>query len=392
MLPDRRIGRALLAALAGAAGLVAAAPVLGEAPPVLWRPATTSPRAGAAPDAQAAPILSACGTPDAALAEVATRAAQHQATAGALPRADELSFYLRAAGDPHVWARTWTIAGTGLDSDDTTRRVRAWLAPWNTLGVRRCGVGRVLAPDGDTVIAVVAVDALADLSPLPTTARVGQWLTLDGTMLVPTSAAKVVLLGPRGAPKTVLASLTGARVHSSFAVDQPGPWVVQVLATVATGPRPVLEAMVYAGATPPGQFVAASAPGEGAGRGARDDDDAMLRMINAARASEQLPALVRDSMLDKVARQHSEEMMKARLVGHDVGTGDLVVRLQAAGVSVRLAGENVATAGTLEHAHRALWASPSHRGNMLLDQFNHVGVAVLRGADGTVWVTEMFSG
>jgi uncharacterized protein YkwD len=85
-------------------------------------------------------------------------------------------------------------------------------------------------------------------------------------------------------------------------------------------------------------------------------------------------------------------MMKARLVGHDVGTGDLVVRLQAAGVSVRLAGENVATAGTLEHAHRALWASPSHRGNMLLDQFNHVGVAVLRGADGTVWVTEMFSG
>ncbi len=80
--------------------------------------------------------------------------------------------------------------------------------------------------------------ALADLSPLPTTARVGQWLTLDGTMLVPATGAKVVLLGPRGAPKAVTASLSGDRVHSSFAVDQPGGFLVQVLATVSTGPRP----------------------------------------------------------------------------------------------------------------------------------------------------------
>jgi uncharacterized protein YkwD len=43
-------------------------------------------------------------------------------------------------------------------------------------------------------------------------------------------------------------------------------------------------------------------------------------------------------------------------------------------------------------AHRALWASPSHRGNLLLDQFTRVGVAVVRAPDGMVWVTEMFSG
>jgi hypothetical protein len=30
------------------------------------------------------------------------------------------------------------------------------------------------------------------------------------------------------------------------------PWLVQVLATVSTGPRPVLDAMVFAGTTPPG--------------------------------------------------------------------------------------------------------------------------------------------
>jgi uncharacterized protein YkwD len=367
------------------------APKAAALPPVSWRPATQSPRRAAA-EARVASLASLCGPTDGALAEVASRTAQRQATGAGPLHADELAFYLRAAGDPHVWPRAWSIAGSSLEDDDLARRVKAWLAPWNMLGTRRCGAARVTAPSGSTIISVIAIDALADIAPLPTTARVGQWITLDGTMLIPATGAKVVLLGPRGAPKTVLASLSGDRVRSTFSVDQPGGWVVQVLATVSTGPRPVLEAMIWAGAQPPGQFVPASAPGEAAGKGAKDDDDAMLRMINAARASESLAALVRDPQLDRIAKAHSEEMLKARMIGHNVGTGDPSVRLKAAGVSARVAGENVATASTLENAHRALWASPSHRGNLLLDRFTRVGVAVVRAADGMVWVTEMFAG
>jgi uncharacterized protein YkwD len=388
---ERRWGRSITFGLALVAGLVGAGRVLGDPPPVTWKTSTQSPRP-ASPDPQVAALVAACGATDGALAEVAVRTAQRQIGGGALLHADELAFHLRSAGDPHVWPRAWSIAGAGLDAEDVGKRVRAWLAPWHTLGTRRCGIARAAGADGHAVVAVVAVDALADLSPLPTTARVGQWLTLDGTMLVPATGAKVVLLGPRGAPKTVPASLTGDKVHSAFAVDQPGGWMVQVLATVSTGPRPVLEAMIWAGVTPPASFVSQPAPGESAAQGAKDDDDGMLRMINAARASEALGALVRDPVLDKVAKAHSEEMLKARMVGHDVGTGDPSVRLRAAGVTARVAGENVATASTLENAHRALWASPSHRGNMLLDQFTRVGVAVVRAPDGMVWVTEMFAG
>lgn len=386
----KRIGR-ISSSLAFAAGIGAAGAVLGDVPPLTWRQATQSPRA-APIDARLVTHLAACGAPDGALTEVAARTARRQAEGGALFPGDELAFHLRASGDPHVWPRAWSIAGGGLDDDDVDRRIKAWIAPWNTLGVRRCGIARVPGADGNAVIAVIAVDVLADLSPLPISARVGQWLTLDGTMLVPASSAKVVLLGPRGAPRTVPASLSGDHIRSSFSVDQPGGWIVQVLATVSTGPRPVLEAMIYAGVTPPAQFVPTAAPGEGAWLGAKDDDDGMLRMINAARGSEQLGPLARDPALDKIARAHSEEMLKARLVGHDVGTGDPATRLRAAGVSAHVAGENVATASSLENAHRALWASPSHRGNMLLDQFTRVGVAVVRAADGMVWVTEMFSG
>ena len=72
----------------------------------------------------------------------------------------------------------WHAVRLALDDDDVMRRVKAWITPWNTLGVRRCGVARTRGADGSTVVTAVAVDALADLSPLPTTARVGQWITV----------------------------------------------------------------------------------------------------------------------------------------------------------------------------------------------------------------------
>ncbi len=88
----------------------------------------------------------------------------------------------------------------------------------------------------------------------------------------------------------------------------------------------------------------------------------MLRMMNAARASERLPALARDAALAALARAHSEEMIKAKMVGHDVGSGDPAARLQGGRVRGDDRGENVASSGTTEGAHRAIWASPSRRG------------------------------
>ncbi|MCC6557954.1 MAG: CAP domain-containing protein, partial [Polyangiaceae bacterium] len=223
-------------------------------------------------------------------------------------------------------------------------------------------------------------------------ARVGRWLKLEGTMLVPASDVKVVRLGPRGAPRTVLASLSQGKVRSTFAVDQPGAWLVQVLATVSTGPRPVLEAIVHAGAPPPAAFVRAAAPGQDAGKGAQDDADAIFRMMNAARASEGLPALARDPALDAIARAHSGAMIKAKTVGHDVGDGDPASRLGEAGYAAKIAGENVASADSPESAHRAIWASPSHRGNLLMREYRRAGAAAVRDASGRVWVTELFAG
>jgi uncharacterized protein YkwD len=389
--PSIRASRSVLA-LAFVATTIAPGLARADRPDLAWKPATRSPAPASVAEARDAALLAICGAPDRALMDLAARDVAAEVGGAAIFPADELAFGLRAAGDPHVWPRAWSVAGASLAEDDLARRVRAWVGSFGALGVRRCGVARGTAADGTHVVAAVTVDALADMAPLPTTANVGQWLTLEGTMLVPATEAKVVLLGPRGAPKTVLASLSHGKLHAAFSVDQPGAWLVQVLATVSTGPRPVLEAMVFAGSPPPRRFVRASAPGEAAARRASDDADAVLRMVNAARAAEGLPALTRDAALDALAADHSAEMMRVKMVGHDTGSGDPASRIRAAGVRARVAGENVSSASSLENAHRALWSSPSHRGNLLFDRFTRMGVGVTRDKAGTVWVTELFAG
>jgi uncharacterized protein YkwD len=114
-------------------------------------------------------------------------------------------------------------------------------------------------------------------------------------------------------------------------------------------------------------------------------------MIATARASEGLDALRPSAALDRVARAHAERMMRARELGHDVGDGDVRQRVHEAGIEASEVGENIAHAATLPLAHRALWASPSHRVNLLGPRFSRLGVAVLPDPDGTIWVTELFA-
>jgi uncharacterized protein YkwD len=387
----RRLAPLLLLPIAIGSAHAVAAPAhpvgVGATPPLVWRASTQSPEPYRGAKDK---LYSLCGDADAALVQVAARNAGRQLRGEGHFASDELAFTLRAAGGPHVWPRAWSIEGKALEEADLEKRVGDWSKGMKALGQRRCGIVRMRRADGTQVVSAVTIDALADMDRVPTLARVGEWINLRGKMLVPATEAKVVLLGPRGQPRTVLASLSDDEVRATFAVDQPGPWLVQVLATVSTGPRPVLEAYVHAGSSPPLKFAESPAPGEDAPKGSVTDVEALRTMLNAARATEGLGALVSDETLDALAAEHSEKMMSSKTVGHDVGDGDPGSRLRAAGVVYRSSGENVASASSLPRAHRALWASPSHRRNVLENRFSKVGIGVSRSEDGRVWVTELF--
>jgi uncharacterized protein YkwD len=234
----------------------------------------------------------------------------------------------------------------------------------------------------------VVVDALADLGPLPTAARAGEWLTIDAELLVPAGQAKVVVLGPRSAPRMVPTTKRGSRVHARFAPDRPGAFLVQVLAAVTTGPRPVIEAMVFASEEPPTSFASARVPGEAAADPFLDPRATLYAILAEARTLERRPPLARSPELEALAQAHAEAMHRAGRLGHDIGRGTVD---QRAGLDPRRVGENVARAPTAVRAHRVLWASPSHRANILDPRFDNVGIGVSRTAGGAVWVCQIFA-
>jgi uncharacterized protein YkwD len=358
-----------------------------------WPQVTASPaplKASELP-AREAELVARCGVADAKLRAAAQRLAQRKAAGHSAPDMEGLAFMLRAAGDPHVWPRAWIVSGRALESGALAARFDAWTKTFRDPGERRCGVATLTTRDGTEIVTAVAVDALGDLSPLPARTFPGQWLTLEASLDAAVTSARVILVGPGGAPRTVPTSFQDGRVRARFTCDRPGAFNVQVLADVATGPRPVLEARVFASVEPPDDLPGSNAPGEEAGAGIKEADLALFKMASALRASQSLPPLIRDSRLDALARTHAEKMARARTLGHDVGGGDPAARFHEAGLRAREAGENVAHARNAVEAHRSLYASPSHRVNLVRHDFDRVGIGVFTDPDGTLWACQLFA-
>lgn len=335
-------------------------------------------------------LINQCGKSDVNLERVAQKLVDRKVRDLSYLDSDGLTFAERVMGSPYVWPRAWIVSGKGMKPEETAAKLAAWRASFKDDGIRTCGVATGKMKDGTEVVAAIAVDAAAKLEPLPTRAHTGQWLTLKATMLVPASGARVVLLAPNESPRTIPSSYANGKIVARFAPNRPGAFNVQVLADLASGPRPVLEASVFADTEPPPFMPDLSAPGEDAA-GAERGESALIKMVAALRKDQSLPPLQRNAALDKIARAHVEEMRKANKVAHDVGDGDPVARFEAAGIQAKESGENVANAQTIKLAHRALYASPSHRANLLKRDFTHIGIAVVEEGPNRVWACEVFA-
>jgi uncharacterized protein YkwD len=353
---------------------------------------TQSPLGVAKVPAALSPFFEQCRLGDAALSRVAERFARRQAEGSTPLDVSEISFALRAEGSPYVWPRAWTLEGGDLESPTAVERMRGWLDSFDDGGERRCGIARAATRER-SVLAAVAVDVLADLDPLPVQLRAGTWVDVAANVLVPASDAKVIVLGPSGAPYAVPTSFDGHRARARFRADRPGAFLIQLLANVAGGPRPVLEATVYADVRPPTSFFGDAAPGEPTEplTPQADKSAALLAMVNQARETEQSPALVRDATLDAVAERHAQAMRKLKRIAHDAGDGDPRSRVEGADIGILATGENVAHALDVARAHRALWASPSHRENLLQARFDRIGIGIALDPDGSIWVCEVFA-
>jgi uncharacterized protein YkwD len=347
----------------------------------------TSPQPPANIEGLSGKVMQLCDESDAALAEVAMKLARRLQQGAVIPDTAEIAYEIRAAGAPYVWPRAWSLSGGGIDDADATKRAAAWLGGIVQSGTRRCGAALVRG-ESEALVLLLS-DVVADLSPLESRARTGQWLSFTAKLLVPATDAKLVLLGPRGAPKPVPTQYDRGVARARFAASEPGPWTAQLLADLEAGPRPVAEAMFFADVPPPPAYAPHPAPGEQAESDA-NPEAALLSMVNAARASEKVRPLSRSTVLDGIARAHASSMQEKKVLAHDLGAGGLAARIQTAGLSFRGYGENIARAQSPARAHRVIWASPSHRSNVVDPRYAQIGIGVVEAA-GTLWVCEVFA-
>lgn len=113
----------------------------------------------------------------------------------------------------------------------------------------------------------------------------------------------------------------------------------------------------------------------------------LLTLVNDHRRSLGLRALTSDPVLAARARDWSGRMAASGRLSHDE---DLFTGPHRAALRMRTLGENVGWNVSVTAQHRAFLASSGHRRNVETPGFTRAGFAVVRGADGRLWTTQVF--
>ena len=109
-----------------------------------------------------------------------------------------------------------------------------------------------------------------------------------------------------------------------------------------------------------------------------------VSLTNSARASSGAGRLSVDGELTSIARRWSAKMAADNRLAHNPNLSREVTQDWAK------LGENVGVGDNPDQIHQAFMNSPAHRANILDGAFTRVGIGVVRGGDGRIWVTEVF--
>jgi uncharacterized protein YkwD len=243
------------------------------------------------------------------------------------------------------------------------------------------------------------------------------WLALAACVAVLAIVAGRVLLANTAGPGSLRTDAadrrpaTGTPRGSGSARLAPRP-----RAAPAASRQPVPESSSPAtspaspSATPPaGSPTSPAAPSPSPSPGGSDSAAAssVLALINQARAQAGLPAYTILSGLQVSSARHNQLMAAGCGLSHQCpGEPALGARETAAGVSWTAAGENIGEGGPVATTAAAITQmadaltqdmlnekppDDGHRLNILSSTFTHIGIAVYRSADGTVWMTQDFA-
>ena len=120
----------------------------------------------------------------------------------------------------------------------------------------------------------------------------------------------------------------------------------------------------------------------------------VLNLVNKERAAQGLKPLTLNKELSRVATLKSKDMNDKNYFDHTSPTyGSPFDMMKTFNISYKAAGENIAMGQRTPSEVMTDWMNSSgHRANILNSNFTELGVGIYKGANGTIYWTQMFIG
>ena len=252
-------------------------------------------------------------------------------------------------------------------------------------GAARVGIGAAKRnPDNTGAVVFALQGSGVSTTPIPRSLAAGGSFTLDAVVDARYHEPEVFVTRDDGSTERLPldAGHAGGFKTSIGCGKHTGRQQVEITASDAAGSTVLANFPVWCGTSPPLALTVAPTHDDDSVVEPKDAERRLLALANRDRQAANLPALIWDDRVAEVARRHSEEMRKTKIVAHISPTsGSVTDRLGAAGIKTAVALENVAREYSVSGAHAGLMNSPGHRANLLSAAATHVGISVVLGDD-----------
>jgi uncharacterized protein YkwD len=149
--------------------------------------------------------------------------------------------------------------------------------------------------------------------------------------------------------------------------------------------------MIFFGAFFAG-ILAATAQSAGENVDVRELEATMIQLVNIEREARGLRPFEHIPALSEVARKHSQTMFDLDKVSHEADGRLVEERIGEVIEGACRIGENITKHYRIDYALSDLMGSPGHRGNLLDPGFTGIGIGIVRGKGGLVYITQDFFG
>jgi uncharacterized protein YkwD len=266
-------------------------------------------------------------------------------------------------------------------------------------GSERIGIGAVKrTPDGLGAVVFALQSSGVATAPIPRSLPAGGSFSLEASVDPQYRDPEVFVTRNNGAVERV--DLRPGKGGGFTAQVPCGPTTgkqqIEIAASDAQGSTVLANFPVWCGAPPPSTLTVEPSHDDAPVADPQEAERRVLALVNRDRQTAGLPPLVWDDRVAEVARAHSQEMRKTKIVAHvSPTTGSAADRVRVAKIKTAVVLENVARAYGLGEAHQGLMNSPGHRANIMSGTATHVGIGIVFGDEVSgrreIFITQVFT-